>query len=102
MDALDRLIEQHGPGAILAVYPYMPDNSGDIFRWDVQIDGKTDANVDVRLLEDGEYRALVLALGTEEFELFRWNPHNPRAAVKEPGSIIWSLRQVREVVDRSS
>ena len=100
MDALDRLIQRYGLGAILAVYPYMPDNSGEIFRWNVDIDGKTDPNVDVRLREDGEVRALVLVIHSEEFEIFRWNPSNPRAAVKQPGSIVWSLRQVREVVDR--
>jgi hypothetical protein len=79
----------------------MPDNSGDVLRWNVDIDGKTDPNVDVRLREDGEIRALVLVIDSEEFEIFRWNPSKPRAAVKQPGMIVWSLRQVREVADRT-
>jgi hypothetical protein len=101
VDALDGLIERYGFGAILTVYPYMPDISGEIFRWDAEIDGKTDPDVDVRLREDDPYRALVLVLGSEEFELYRWNPSNPRAAVKEPGTIGWSLREVRALVDRN-
>lgn len=101
MDALDQLIERYGPGAILAVHPYMPDNSGDVFPWLAEIDGQFVREVSVRLRKDGEYRALVLVVATEEFELIRWNPSNPRAAIREPSGITWSLRQVREVVDRS-
>jgi hypothetical protein len=99
MDALDGLIDRYGIGAILSVYPYMPDSSGDVFRWDVEIDGETDPNVDVRLLEEGKYRALRLVVGGEEFELIRWDASNPRAAVREPATITWSLGQVRELVD---
>jgi hypothetical protein len=102
MDALDGLIERYDLGAIVTVYPYMPDNSGEILRWDVEIDGKTDPDVDVRLREEGELRILLLVTGGEEFELWRWDDRsNPRAAIREPAMITWSLRQVREVVDRN-
>jgi hypothetical protein len=78
VDALDQLIDRYGMAAILSIYPY----------------------TDVRLREDDPYRVPVLVTGGEEFELYRWNPSNPQAAVKEPARISWSLHQVAEVVDR--
>jgi hypothetical protein len=100
VDALDQLIDRYGMAAILSIYPYIPDASGEVLRWVAEIDRKTDPHTDVRLREDDPYRVPVLVTGGEEFELYRWNPSNPQAAVKEPARISWSLHQVAEVVDR--
>lgn len=70
---LDELIDRYGTHAVISVDPYMPDNSGEILRWVLQIDGKEVPDIDVRTAPEGDdWMLMLLVRGDEEFELGRW------------------------------
>jgi hypothetical protein len=87
---LQTLIDRYGKAAVLTVSPYMPDSSGDIFRWVALIDGQDVPEVDVRLHDEADWRTLLLVVGDEEYELHKWQPSNPRGP-KEPAVSSWTL-----------
>ena len=72
MALLDELIERYGTGAVLSVDPYMPDSSGDILRWVLQIDGEEVPAADIRLIERDGRTVMLLTDGNEEIELTSW------------------------------
>jgi hypothetical protein len=91
---LDDLVDRYGEGAIVTVSPYVLD-SGETFRWSVQIDGKEVSDIDVRVDEDpetGDQMVMRLFHADEELEIERWSktrlPYGP-------GSVIRSLRQLQ-------
>jgi hypothetical protein len=82
---LDDLIERYGTGAVVAVRPYMPDNSGEILRWVLEIDGEEASEADVRVTERDGLSVMLLVGGGEEIELTSWRegapgPGSPPAA----------------------
>lgn len=82
---LDELIERYGKDAVVTVDPYMPDSSGEILRWVLQIDGMEVSDVDVRIGEHPKHRDVMVMLlvhGGEEVELTRWHED-----AESPGSI---------------
>jgi hypothetical protein len=87
---LDELIERYGSGAVVTVSPYMPNNSGDILRWVLRIDGEEVSDVDVRTVvhsEREDVHVMLLVYGDEEFELARWHedaehPHSIKAGAQ--------------------
>lgn len=91
---LNELIQRHGADAIVAVIPVAMDVDETEFRWDVLIDGKDDAGVDVRLRIEGDVRVLLLVAGDDEVELHAWNPTTRYAAIREPTAIRRTLRDL--------
>ena len=71
-DLTQQLIARYGAGAVLTVSPYMPDSSGDILRWVLQIDGKEPTDMDVRIDHD-PWVVMFLVRGDEELEVGRWS-----------------------------
>jgi hypothetical protein len=72
---LDDLVDRYGEGAIVTVSPYVLD-SGETFRWSVQIDGKEVSDIDVRVDEDpetGDQMVMRLFHADEELEIERWS-----------------------------
>ena len=69
MALLDELIERYGTGAVLSVDPYMPDSSGEILRWVLQIDLEEVGTADIRVSERDGRTVMPLTDGDEEIEL---------------------------------
>jgi hypothetical protein len=95
---LDELIERYDEGAIVTVSPYMPDSSGDILRWVLQIDGKEPTDLDVRIDQGDPWVVTFLVRGDEELEVGRWS----RKQHPEGAQVIWTLgalRRFREAHD---
>jgi hypothetical protein len=71
---LDELISRYGRRAVVTVRPYMPDSSGDIFRWVLEIDGNDPLDVDVLVRAQSEHvKVMLLVRGEDEIELARWH-----------------------------
>jgi hypothetical protein len=68
---LDDLISRYGTGAVVSVRPYMPDNSGAILRWVLDIDGEPVEDLDVRTYTDERFHVAELVRGSESLELGR-------------------------------
>ena len=81
MALLDDLIERYGTDAVISVDPYMPDSSGDILRWVVQINFE-DPEADISIVEREGRTVMLLTDGNEEIELTGWRggPAAPTAS----------------------
>ena len=89
MALLDDLIERYGTDAVLSVDPYMPDSSGDILRWVVQINFK-DLEADIRIVERDDRTVMLLTDGNEEIELWGWRG-GTRGPYGEPARFVDTL-----------
>ena len=69
MALLDEQIERYGTGAVLSVDPYMPDSSGEILRWVLQIDLEEVGTADIRVSERDGRTVMPLTDGDKEIEL---------------------------------
>jgi hypothetical protein len=88
---LDELIERYDKGAVVTVSPYMPDSSGEILRWVVQIDGEEPPDMDVRIDKGDPWVVMSLVRGDEELEVGRWSSKNhPEGAL-----VSWTLGGLR-------
>ena len=89
--SIEDLISRYGEGALLTVRPYMPDGTGEVLRWEAQIDGQYLSDADVALREapnSGPVRML-LVFDEDEIEVARWT------AGKHPAAVIRRLRELR-------
>lgn len=94
MALLDELIARHGEGAVLTVRPYMPDTSGVILRWVVELDGEEPADMDMRIepdRDDPHWIVMSLVRGDEELVVGRWL----RRDHPEGATVIWTLGGLR-------
>jgi hypothetical protein len=72
-DLLDDLIEQYESGAVIHIGPYIWPTGEE--RWIVEIDGKDDPHLDVRIEADTgrpEMTAMYLVRGDEELEVISY------------------------------
>ncbi len=79
---LELLAARYDDGAVITVAPYMPGSSGEIFRWQLKIDGEDAADFDVRTETDPrrpEVKRLLLVHDDDELELGRWHEEADRA-----------------------
>ena len=90
MTLLDDLIERYGTGAVLSVDRYMPDSSGEILRWVLQIDGEEVPEADIRVIERDGRGVMLLTDGNEEIEL-RWWREGARGPQGEPARFVYTL-----------
>ena len=89
MALLDDLIERYGTDAVISVDPYMPDSSGDILRWVVQINFE-DLEADIRIVERDGRTVMLLTDGNEEIELTGWRG-GARGPYGEPARFVDTL-----------
>jgi hypothetical protein len=72
---LAELIDRYGEDAIVTADPHMLD-SGNTYRWDLQIDGNAVPGADAHIDGDPDHRdwmVMVLVYGDEKVELSRWS-----------------------------
>ena len=81
---------RYGTGAVLTVGPYMPDSSGEILRWVLQMDGEEVDTADIRIDERDGRSVMLLTDGTDEIELARWR-EGARGSQGAPASIVDTL-----------
>jgi hypothetical protein len=88
---LDELIDRYDNGAVVTVSAYMPDSSGNILRWFVEIDGKEPSDIDVRIDQGDTWVVMSLVRGDEEIEVGRWS----RKRHPDGASVVWTLGGLR-------
>lgn len=71
----------------------MPDSSGGILRWIVELDGKEPLDMDVRIepAEDPRWIVMSLVRDGEELVIGRW----PRRQHPEGAQVLWNLGDLR-------
>ena len=89
--AIDDLISRYGESALLTVRPYMTDETGEVLRWEAQIDGQYPSDADVALREAPDSGAvrMLLVFDEDEIEVARWT------AGEHPAAVIRRLRELR-------
>jgi hypothetical protein len=95
---LDELIDRYTEGALLVARPYTPDNSGEILRWIVEIDGEDLPDADILTRDDPEHPdwiVMLLVRGDEELEIDRWSTTKTRRPHGPPTSVPRTLGQLR-------
>jgi hypothetical protein len=94
---LEELKGRYGAGAIIAASPRMLD-SGETYRWEVQIDGLDVPGVHAharRDPQDPDWTILFLVHGEEEVEIGRWSTKKAPHAPSGPASVVRRLGDLR-------
>jgi hypothetical protein len=92
--SLGELIDRHGDDAIITARPWMLD-TGESYRWEVEIDGVVAPNVRADIRTDAErpgVKVMLLVLDDgDRVELARWTtqvqPYGPAAVVRRLGDL---------------
>ena len=89
------LVERFGRGAIVTAYPRMLD-SGKTYRWELEIDGRPEADVYARERavseDDPTRRVLVMVSGDDEVELGHWSTKRPEPVFTTTLGELWRRR----------
>jgi hypothetical protein len=90
---LAELIDRYGEDAIVTADPHMLD-SGDTYRWDLQIDGNAVPGANAHIYGDPDHRdwmVMVVVYGDEKVELSRWSTKTGPLARYGPARVVRRL-----------